>query len=369
MSVKITGSTPQTDGFRMPAEFEMQKRIWMCWPQRPDVWRDNAIPAQEAFAEVAKAISLFEPVAVIANELCYESARRILPEAVTVVKAAYDDAWVRDTGPTFLVNDSSEKRACDWEFNAWGGKYDGLLSSWDNDDRLAGWICDHIGADRYRTDGFVLEGGSFHVDGDGTAITTEMCLLSKGRNPHMTKREIEERLMQYLNLEKVIWLTDGIDPDETNGHVDDVACFSKPGEVICINEESVQSPFYEASRAAIKILEGSVDAKNRKINVRRLCCPQKAVRLPDDYKIKSDTGTKGRAPGDLCYASYANFLLVNGGVIVPQFGDENDQRAIYELSEIFPDRKVVGVDTREIVYGGGNIHCITLQEPLTQTNY
>lgn len=362
----MIGSTPKTDGFRMPAEYERQDRIWMCWPYRTDVWRDNAAPAGEAFAKVASAISEFEPVIMIADESCYEKARQMLPKEVTVELVSYDDAWARDIGPTFLVNESLQKRACDWKFNAWGGEYDGLYDYWENDDRLAAWICNYLGIDRYRTDDFVLEGGSFHVDGEGTAITTEMCLLSKGRNPHLTRSEIEDHLKMYLNLEKVIWLKDGIDPDETNGHVDDIACFSKPGEVICINEENSDRPYYDISRSAIKILENSVDARNRKIKVRKLCCPQKAVTLPDDYSISSDNGAKGRSPGDVCPASYANFLLVNGGVIVPQFGDENDQRAVYELSEIFPDRKVVGVDTREIIYGGGNIHCITQQEPLSK---
>lgn len=369
MSKRITGSTPKADGFRMPAEFEKQKRIWMCWPYRSDVWRNNAVPAEEAFAEVAKAISLFEPVTVIANDSCIGDAVKMLPEQISIVSAPYDDAWARDTGPTFVVNGNSEIRACDWEFNSWGGTYDGLLPSWDNDDRLAEWICNYTGIDRYRTDGIVLEGGSFHVDGEGTAITTEMCLLSKGRNPHLTKREIEDKLKNYLNLEKIIWLKDGIDPDETNGHVDDVACFARPGEVICINEENHNSPFYEASQSAVRILEESVDAKGRGLKVHKLCCPKEAVRLPDDYRISTDNGSKGRLPGDVCYASYCNFLIVNGGVIVPQFGDENDERALHELSVIFPDREVVGVNTREIVYGGGNIHCITQQEPLIQMNY
>lgn len=139
-----------------------------------------------------------------------------------------DDAWCRDVGPTFLINGKGGRRACDWTFNAWGGKVDGLYDTWDKDDKIASSICNLENVDYYRTDNFVLEGGSIHVDGDGTLLTTRMCLLSAGRNPHMTKQEIELRLCEYLGVTKVLWLRDGIDPDETNGHIDDVACLSHP---------------------------------------------------------------------------------------------------------------------------------------------
>lgn len=207
----------------MPGEYEPQEKIWMIWPERPDNWRDGAKPAQKAYADVARAISAFEPVTMLVSAAQYANARAQLPGEVRVVEMSTDDAWCRDCGPTFLTNDKGAVRAVDWEFNAWGGLVDGCYFPWANDNAVARKICEIEGVDSYHTPGFVLEGGSIHVDGEGTLLTTEMCLLSAGRNPHMTKGEIEEQLKEYLNVEKVIWLKDGIDPGETNGHIDDVA--------------------------------------------------------------------------------------------------------------------------------------------------
>ena len=183
MARRIIGTTPKQDGYRMPAEFEPQQGVWMLWPERSDNWRNGGKPAQRAFAEVAKAIGRFEQVTVGASVRQYQNARARLPENIRVVELESDDAWVRDCGPTFLVNDRGGLRAVDWAFNAWGGLVDGLYFPWDKDDQVARKICEIAGVDSYRTENFVLEGGSIHVDGEGTVLTTEMCLLSAGRNP------------------------------------------------------------------------------------------------------------------------------------------------------------------------------------------
>ncbi len=363
MAKRIIGSTPKQDGFRMPGEFEKQEKIYMLWPERPDNWRNGGKPAQEAFANVAKAISCFEEVVVLASPAQYVNCRGKLPSEISVLEMTSNDAWVRDCGPTFLVNDAENIRACDWTFNAWGGLVDGLYFPWDQDDLVAEKICELEKADSYRTEGFVLEGGSFHVDGEGTVLTTEMCLLSSGRNPHMTKEEIEQMLYEYLNCTKVLWLTDGIDPYETNGHIDDVACFIRPGEVACIYTEDKSNPFYEQAQKAYKELSQMTDAKGRKLKVNKLCCPEMPVTIGKDFNIDKVRGSIPRNEGDICIASYMNFLIVNGGVIVPQYGDANDALALKQIQEMFPDRKTVGVNTVEIVYGGGNIHCITQQVP------
>lgn len=266
-------------------------------------------------------------------------------------------------GPSFLIDGKGGLRAVDWTFNAWGGLVDGLYFPWDQDDQVARKVCEIEGVDSYRTEGFVLEGGSFHVDGEGTVITTEMCLLSEGRNPHMSKEEIEGMLREYLNVETVIWLRDGIDPEETNGHVDDVACFIAPGEVACIWTDDPQHPFYQAAHEAYETLSHSVDAKGRTLKVHKVTLPKELVRLTGAEAIDWVEGAVRRENGDLCIASYLNFLLVNGGVIVPQYDDANDPLALEQLAALFPDRKVVGVRTREVVFGGGNIHCITQQVP------
>ncbi|MCD8150939.1 MAG: agmatine deiminase [Clostridiales bacterium] len=364
MPRRIEKSTPKADGYWMPAEFEPQKRIYMMWPVRQDNWRDGAKPAQRAFANVATVVSRFaEVVMLLASPEQYVNCRESLPPEIRVVEMTANDAWVRDCGPTFLVNGQGGLRACDWTFNAWGGLYDGLYFPWDQDDLAARKISELEGADSYRTEGFVLEGGSFHVDGEGTVLTTEMCLLSPGRNPQMAREEIEQMLCEYLNCEKVLWLTEGIDPDETNGHVDDVACFIRPGEVACVYAEDPDCPFYETSRRCYEELSRMTDAKGRRLKVHRVTATKQPVYLEEGFSVDRLPGTKPREAGNLCIASYLNFLIVNGGVIVPQYGDENDALALRQIQELFPEREAVGVYTREIVYGGGNIHCITQQVP------
>ena len=363
MAKRITDTTPKQDGFRMPAEFEPQDGVWMLWPERNDNWRNGGKPAQKAFADVAAAISQFEPVTVLVSPAQFQNARARLPEEVRVIEAVNDDAWIRDCGPTFVVNGEGCLRAVDWEFNAWGGLYDGLYFPWANDDLIAQKVCEIEGVDSYRTEGFVLEGGSIHVDGEGTVMTTEMCLLSEGRNPGMSREEIEKMLCDYLGCEKVIWIKDGIDPDETNGHIDDVACFVAPGEVACIWTDDPDHPFYAEAQAAYNTLINETDARGRKLKVHKLCLTKKPVPLSGAETIDAVQGTIPREDGETCIASYMNFLIVNGGIILPQYDDENDALAIEQVQAMFPDRRVVGVKTREVVYGGGNIHCITQQQP------
>ncbi len=201
------------------------------------------------------------------------------------------------------------------------------------------------------------------MDGEGTVLTTEMCLLSEGRNPHLSREEIETYLCDYLNCEKVLWLGDGIDPEETNGHVDDVACFVRPGEVACLYTEDENSPFYAAAQDAYKRLTEMTDAKGRQLKVHKLCCPVENVTIKGEFAIDYVEGTLPREDGDICIASYMNFLITNGGVIAPQYGDVNDALALEQIQGMFPDKEVVGVNTVEVVYGGGNIHCITQQQP------
>lgn len=312
---------------------------------------------------VAKAIRQFEPVTVLASPEQFLNCRNTLPPEIIVLEMTSNDAWARDCGPSFLVNDDGILRACDWKFNAWGGLVDGLYFPWDKDDIVARKICELENAASYRTEDFVLEGGSIHVDGEGTVMTTEMCLLSAGRNPSMSKEQIEEKLKNYLNCSKVLWIPNGIDWEETNGHVDDIACFIRPGEAACIYTEDNKHPFYKVSQEIYRTLSGMTDAKGRKLKVHKICCTKDKVTIPKDFCIDNIEGSKSREAGALCIASYLNFLIVNGGVIVPQYDDENDKKALEQIQELFPERKVIGVQTKEIVYGGGNIHCITQQVP------
>jgi agmatine deiminase len=337
----------------------------MLWPVRGDNWHSGAKPAQWNFVEVAHAINKYTPVTMCVPKEQYQNAIDMLGEEIRVVEISSNDSWMRDIGPTFVVNDKGQRRMVDWDFNAWGGLVDGLYFPWDQDCLVPRKIGEMDGFDSYRTEGFVLEGGSIHVDGEGTVITTEQCLLSEGRNPHLSKPQIEDMLREYLNVETVIWLKDGIDPEETNGHVDDIACFVRPGEVICLWTDDQDNEFYDICQDAYKRLSEAVDAKGRRFKIHKMPLPKNYVTFTEEEARNTDVvpGTIPREAGDLCPATYVNFLITNNAIIVPQFNDENDQVALELLQSIFPEKDIVGVLTRTIVLGGGNIHCITQQRP------
>ncbi len=361
--VRTLTGTPRADGFRMPGEFEPHAQTWMLWPQRPDNWRLAGGPAQRAWVEVAKAIAEFEPVTIGANPDQLTNARAMLPAEVRVVELGSDDAWMRDCGPTFVVSDEGRVRLVDWRFNAWGGLHDGLYFPWDRDQQVPRKVAEMEGVERYAAP-LVLEGGSIHVDGQGTAITTEECLLSPGRNPQLGRDEIERHLRDYLNVDTVIWLARGIDPDETNGHVDDVACFVAPGEVLAGVTDDPRDWRYELLQDNLQRLRQATDARGRSPLVRTLPMPAPGVISADEAAgLAVVSGTAPRRVGDPTAASYLNFLIVNRGVVMPVFDDPHDEAARRLVAQAFPDRRVVTVPGREILLGGGNVHCITQQQP------
>ena len=360
---KLIDSTPRADGFRMPGEFEPHARVWMLWPQRPDNWRLGAKPAQRSWVEVATAISRFEPVTVGVNHDQYENAVNQLPDTVRVVEISSNDAWMRDCGPTFVVDDAGDVRLVDWDFNAWGGLYDGLYFPWDKDEMVPQKVAQIEGVDRYKAP-LVMEGGSFHSDGEGTLLTTEECLLSPGRNPGLTREQIERHLRDYLAVEKVVWLGRGIDPEETNGHVDDVACFARPGVVLAAATEDRNDWRYELLQENLRVLRETKDAKGRPLEVIEVPMPAiMEITEEEAWGVDGAEGTIPRRAGDKTAASYLNFLIVNGGIVMPTFDDPNDEVARGIIAGAFPDREVVTVPGREIVLGGGNVHCITQQQP------
>src|ERR1700692_3247400 len=229
-ALRILTSTPAGDGFRMPAEYERHSGCWMLWPERPDNWRGRAKPAQAAFAAVAAAIVQGEPVTVGASAAQFQNARARLPPQVRVVEITSNDAWIRDCGPTFVIDAKGRRRGIDWSFNAWGGLHGGLYFPWDRDDEVAQKVLEFEGSDRYPTS-FVLEGGAIHVDGRGTCLTTEECLLNPNRNGAVSRTDVESMLQRYLGVTTVIWLGQGVHLDETGGHIDELACFTSPGQV------------------------------------------------------------------------------------------------------------------------------------------
>ncbi len=356
-------STPRRDGFRMPAEFEPHAGTWMLWPERPDNWRLGAKPAQQAFAAVATAIVASEPVTVGVSAAQYEHARSVLPAAVRLVEITSNDAWVRDTGPTGVVDGKGRVRGVDWHFNAWGGLDGGLYFPWDQDDMVARKILEIEGVERYRAP-FVLEGGAIHVDGEGTLLTTEECLLNPNRNPGLDRRDIEARLADYLGIERVIWLGRGVYNDETDGHVDNLCCFIRPGEVALTWTDDPADPQYAISRDALARLKASRDARGRALTVHKLPQPGPLIMTEEESAgVDRREGTRPRQAGDRMAGSYVNFYIANRRVVMPLLDPLLDARVLRLLRRLFKGREVVGVPAREILLGGGNIHCITQQLP------
>lgn len=362
MSSTLT-RTPAADGYWMPGEFEPHEGTWMLWPERPDNWRLGAGPAQAAFVAVARAIGAFEPVTVGASADQYLFARAALPSAVRVVEISNNDCWMRDTGPTFVVDAAGGRRGVDWIFNAWGGLDGGLYFPWDQDDLVARKVLEIEGAGRYRAP-LVMEGGAVHSDGQGTLLVTEQCLLNPNRNPGLSRARIEQLLCAYLGGEQVVWLGEGVVDDETDGHIDNLACFARPGEVCLAFPDNRRDPQWQVSSDALERLATARDARGRRFKVHKLPMPGPLkTRATEAAGVQQREGTRPRAAGTRLAASYANFYLCNGGVVVPLLDARTDATALAQLRRVFPERRVVGVPGREILLGGGNIHCITQQVP------
>lgn len=358
-------STPAADGYRMPGEFEPHSGCWMAWPERPDNWRLGAEPAQEAYAAVAEAINATEPVTMAVSDAQYEHCRAVLSPSIRVVEISTDDAWIRDTGPTFVVNGAGERRGVDWHFNAWGGLEGGLYFPWDRDERVAHKVLEIEGADRYRAP-IVLEGGSIHVDGEGTVIATEECLLNRNRNPDLSRDQIEQALFDYLGAEAMIWLGQGVYNDETDGHIDNLACFARPGVVLLTWTDDESDPQQAISREALDRLQSAKDARGRSLEVIRIPSPGPiAISEQEAEGVDAVAGSRPRRPGDRMAASYVNFYLGTSRIVFPLLDERLDAAVEESLRGCFPDREVIGVPAREILLGGGNIHCITQQVPGT----
>jgi agmatine deiminase len=351
-------STPAADGFRMPAEWEPHDGCWMLWPQRPDTWRRGGKPAQEAFAAVAAAVAAGgDPVTMGAGVRQYATARAALPPEVRVVELSSDDAWMRDVGPTFVVDGRGGRRAVDWPFNAWGGLRGGLYVPWDRDDEVAQKVAEVEGADRHRAP-LVLEGGSIHVDGAGACLTTEECLLNPNRNPQLGREGVERHLRDHLGVERVVWLGAGVVQDETDGHVDNLACFTAPGIVALTWTDDRDDPQHAVSADARARLEAAG------LEVHLLHQPGPLVLTEDEARgIDPVAGTKPRRAGDRLAGSYVNFYVANDVVVAPLLDEHRDDDALATIAGMFPGRRVVGVPAREILLGGGNVHCITQQVP------
>lgn len=321
---------------RMPAEWAPHERTIMCWPAREAMWRERFAEAEAAHAATANAIAAFEPVLMVADPRHAEAARRRCGENVEVVELPIDDSWARDSGPIFVLADGG-RAGVDFGFNAWGEKF----TPYDDDARFAAGLLERLGEARRDATHFVLEGGSITVDGEGTLVTTEQCLLHENRNPRLAREEIEAELRAQLGAERVVWLGLGLAEDgDTDGHVDNCCAFAEPGRVVLQTVADPANPNYEPAQD----------------NLRRLrTAGLEVVELPWlPYVPGADPAV---------VVPYTNFYVCNGALIVPTHGAETDEDALALLGSLYPGREVVPVPGETLALGGGGVHCITQQIP------
>ena len=336
--------TPAEAGYRMPAEWERHTCCWMSWPSRADQWVDGLAGAQSTYAAVARAIRRFEPVKMVAGPDSAAEARAQCGPDIEVIPLALDDPWMRDSGPTFLKRGDGATAGNAWRFNSWGGK----TPEYANNARLAGRVLSLAAAPVYQSS-LCLEGGAIHTDGAGTVVTTESVVLNPNRNPGITKAAAELELRQALGATQVIWLPgdpDSVFVDITDGHIDGLLSFVKPGVVIY---ESDPTATGAAARLAVDnrhALEAAVDSSGRRLQI---------ISLDDAHEVQT--------PHAMFSRSYVNFYIANGGIVMPRFGVPGDARARAVIQAAFPDREVVQVDITQLASGGGGIHCITQQQP------
>ena len=327
----------------MPAEFGPHERTVLCWPTRESLYGELMSEAEDAHAQVARAIAAYEPVSMIVNPgPAVARAAELCGGRVEIVEMPIDDSWFRDSGPIY-VTDGDDRVATDWVFNGWGTKY----APWDQDDQAARRWAQHAGH-RTKRIPMVLEGGSLTVDGEGTLITTIQCLMHPNRNPDLTKLDIEERLGDELGITTVIWLPYGLaDDDDTDGHVDNVAVYARPGTVVLQGCDDPDEPDHLRMNVNARWARGSADAAGRLLEV---------VEIP--VLPFAEVGGERRP------VPYGNFYVGNGFVLVPIAGHQADTDMLAIIGEQFPGREVAGLDVGPILaYGGGGIHCITQQIP------
>ena len=342
---------PTALGYRMPAEWEPHTATWLAWPHNMITWPDQLRQVQDIFLRMIAALHEQETVHLLVNDTATAVQVRqqlhrhgLRLERIALHEWPTADTWLRDSGPIFLTAASGASQPVvmsDWQFNAWGGKYVDLLA--DND--LPRYIAVFLAIPRFEP-GIVLEGGSIDVNGRGSCLTTEQCLLNPNRNPHLQRPDLERYLHDYLGVRQVIWLGQGIAGDDTDGHVDDIVRFVNPTTVVCALEDDPQDANYAVLQDNYQRLQAATDQDGHALRVIPLPMP----------------GHVGPASAPLP-ASYANFYMANGVVLVPTYDHPKDQKALTILQNLFPDRRVLGLPCAPLVWGLGAVHCVTQQQP------
>ena len=338
---------PVRDGFAMPAEWTSHARTWMAWPCRLEAWgsAEGMLLGRVGYAGVARAISGFEKITMAVRPQDREEAQFACGKGIDFLEVELDDSWTRDIGPLFVTDEKDAVAGVHWRFNAWGNKYHG----YDADSAFGRRVLEALDMRRYEAP-MILEGGSVSVDGRGTLLTTEQCLLNPNRNPGLTRQQIEERLALFLGVRKIVWLGEGLDDDETDGHVDNIACFAGQGRVLVHMPEDPQSANYRVMRDNVARLRAARDASGNAFNI---------IELPEPAR-------RERHDGRRLEMSYVNFYFANYGIVMPSFDDPADETAAAIMTQLFPERRIVQTPASDIAQGGGGIHCITQQQPAGQ---
>ncbi|SMD13556.1 agmatine deiminase family protein [Pedobacter nyackensis] len=345
----IFNSSPKKNGYRFPAEWAKHEATWLSWPHKEASWPGKLETIYEPYCQFIKIIAEGEKVRINVNDEATKAFATAKLEKVgadlTNIEFYFqptNDAWCRDHGPAFLLNaEGSKKAVVDWGYNAWGDKY----PPYDLDDVIPTKIAHHFELPLYNPD-IVMEGGSVEFNGAGTILTTTACLLNENRNPHLNKEQIEQYLLEFYGAEQVLWLGDGIVGDDTDGHIDDITRFVNEDTVLTVVESNPLDENYLLLQENLEALKAMRLLNGKPLNIVKLPMPSPV--------IHEDT----RLP-----ASYANFYIANSAVIVPTFRDVNDKIALEIIQGVFPDRKVVGIDSTDIIWGLGSFHCLSQQEP------
>lgn len=339
----------------MPAEWEAHAATWMAWPYSDELWLGYLESVRSDFAGLVRAISRFEPVHLLVRDAEAEQDARSRLAGCRVIfhRHAYNDVWLRDSGPIF-VKRGDEIAPVDWEFNGWGNKF---AAEFDN--AVPKFVTGVLETAPFRP-GLVMEGGSLEVNGAGACLTTEQCLLSKERNPGRSKADLEIALRDYLGLEKILWLGNGLENDHTDGHIDTITRFASPRVIVTAISEDSSDPNFAPMNANLERLRGFTDLDGQPFEIVTLPLPKNRLELSGD--LARAEGLEG----ERLAATYCNFYILNGAVIVPVYGDPNDERALQVLRPLFPNRELIGLSSRGIITGGGSFHCITQQQPAGQ---
>lgn len=341
--------TPASQGYIFPAEWAKQEAMWLSWIHKEESWPGKIDTVYQPYCEFIKVVSAGQQVRInVANAAMETFAKMQLGKVgadlsrIEFFHFPTNDAWCRDHGPAFLVNrETKQKAIVDWGYNAWGGKY----PPFDLDDVIPTMIGNHYGLPVFNP-GIVMEGGSVEFNGEGTLLTTTACLLNENRNPHLDQQQIEEYLRNYYGVEQILWLGDGIVGDDTDGHIDDITRFVNSDTVVTVVEENKNDENYHLLQENLQALKTMRLLNGKQLNI---------VELPMPKPVVYD--------GQRLPASYANFYIANTVVVVPTFRDQNDDKALQILQQCFPDRKIVGIDSTDIIWGLGSFHCLSQQEP------